>query len=1145
MLQVGKFRDGVCEELTEELKRKLVLAWEAVNGVKVKKEMFFCGSINYIFTFDATLTQAAKVVSQKGNLVGEIQSDPELNEVLKADTLNTNTSATAESQCILANAIATALVEGSCVPTACADGFQLLTRADGPVCAASSVTGLSGRLTISHENPSSSLSVVELADSSILATFNTGVETDGLVTAPGSRYALFKSSVDKIVSFVDGGLWTEDHVVHLHEYKEAPALVQYNITGPAPNHVDVQGDQMAIWFDGDASISANSKVVVLKASDIESKSASPPMVEFDINMHGVARPVGDFLFASYRRSDEESTSSSPVLPDQVAVYHLHDGKYELDTILDETCPNLHGAASDSTHVVFGCTGHLLVATVNTASGEVKSVKLSYTADLDGMQIGFLVSHEHAGLFIGSASPRSSEDTHWFAVDVEQMKIELIAVTDVGYSECMMGYNDKHAVVLHNDGKVTVMAAELHGDHYDWDVKTVEISTVSVPTTATFHATPSGQTDDVFISNPVDKEVAVLNLQTLTVTHRITLDFVPSRVAWVGYQEAAEEEATKQPDEETPPTGSPPVGDNVKKNRLAVSGAGGVSLYNAADQTSVPLNVGSSSEQLLTSGGGRYIVQVVNGSAAGATEVRFIDSGVLAEGNADPSELDGYTFSGQLFNSAVAQHGKLVVFFGGSSGPFPAASVRLLEDSHIGAQAKDMPSYAFDEDMTGVAIPHGEYVLVIGSSNSASTHRTAATTEVVDANTVSLLSKNAGGTYEVSSRATAQCSNMRGVGQNSEHVVVGCSGGVVVVHNKDGVMTASPLLALPASSEEVQSVHYHASGMFLVCARVVGSSSYSWYTVDAGTQSVSSLPRIPLASDASVVATDVGYAGQHYIVLDSTGTLHTLTAMLHGDHFDWASESFDLNTAAGATEHSLAVSQNSYEVYVSVKSAKQVLIVDLNSMTRTSTIDLLFEPHAVAWTGIPGDAVHTVNESDECTGITNGERWGYTLLFTIVTSLLAGLVIFVVVPLVKMHQLTLQLLMGFAVGALLGDVFFHIIPIILGAHGHGGDDHEGHDHAEEEGPSQWRVNMMMTTVMLTLLAFYWIDWFARALLKGKSDHDFINELFMKMRKLRSAAVQREEEDQEDARGGGVVHRVCLSAQQRGHALVRCGRRTDEN
>jgi len=81
---------------------------------------------------------------------------------------------------------------------------------------------------------------------------------------------------------------------------------------------------------------------------------------------------------------------------------------------------------------------------------------------------------------------------------------------------------------------------------------------------------------------------------------------------------------------------------------------------------------------------------------------------------------------------------------------------------------------------------------------------------------------------------------------------------------------------------------------------------------------------------------------------------------------------------------------------------------------------------------------------DCAAPTTAERWGYGILATIAVSLTSLLgVIFLPVDKDTFRKVLLEVMVAFAVGALLGDAILHLIPIVLEIHGHGsvrtGDD----------------------------------------------------------------------------------------------------------
>ena len=58
------------------------------------------------------------------------------------------------------------------------------------------------------------------------------------------------------VQIADAGIWQEDHGDHLHDYKAAPKLLSFRITGPQPTHYDDRAGQASIFMDGRAPSAA-------------------------------------------------------------------------------------------------------------------------------------------------------------------------------------------------------------------------------------------------------------------------------------------------------------------------------------------------------------------------------------------------------------------------------------------------------------------------------------------------------------------------------------------------------------------------------------------------------------------------------------------------------------------------------------------------------------------------------------------------------------------------------------------------------------------------------------------------------------------------------------------------------------------------
>eukprot|EP01059_Diplonema_ambulator_P011691 TRINITY_DN2172_c0_g2_i1.p1 TRINITY_DN2172_c0_g2~~TRINITY_DN2172_c0_g2_i1.p1 ORF type:complete len:436 (+),score=92.75 TRINITY_DN2172_c0_g2_i1:56-1363(+) len=137
----------------------------------------------------------------------------------------------------------------------------------------------------------------------------------------------------------------------------------------------------------------------------------------------------------------------------------------------------------------------------------------------------------------------------------------------------------------------------------------------------------------------------------------------------------------------------------------------------------------------------------------------------------------------------------------------------------------------------------------------------------------------------------------------------------------------------------------------------------------------------------------------------------------------------------------------------------------------STVAIQFRDDVIACAG--EESAESEPES-ECTKPSSKERWGYTMLSVVVISLIAVFGIFVTLPILLAHDYLLQVMLCFAIGALLGDAFYHIVPDVLS---------EG-----EEERVKWEVYLKMTIILLSILAFYLVDHVVKGVLGGKDPHE---------------------------------------------------------
>ncbi|VUD62576.1 hypothetical protein TDB9533_03068 [Thalassocella blandensis] len=403
-----------------------------------------------------------------------------------------------------------------------------------------------GRLVVTNNATQEAL-VYDLEDGSLLDAFALAEAPSAVYASGNYRYAVMANREGDIVNFMDGGVWQEDHVDHLHDYEEAPLLLDYSVTGSRPTHVVNHDGQIAVFFDGDATSGSSASISVFSDMDITDANTALPGVAFDTNMHGVAEPRGDHLFSSWRRDDAQSTSANPILPDQIAVYHLHDGEYEQEQILDVACPDLHGAAQNESFVIFGCSDGVVL--VHEHDGAFEAEKILNGDDMaEGLRIGAIYGHEESEQFIAMASAHGGSSVQWYAIDPAEAEMELIdwqpvenaTVVDRGF-----GFEAEQFLILDSEGYLTVIEPHAHDGHTHWEFGTrvdiTEEDVATMPEGTNFSVSFAQNGHQAFVTDPIAQHILIVDLELMDIDGEIDLGFSPNSVTWLGIAESHEHE----------------------------------------------------------------------------------------------------------------------------------------------------------------------------------------------------------------------------------------------------------------------------------------------------------------------------------------------------------------------------------------------------------------------------------------------------------------------------------------------------------------------------------------------------------------------------------------------------------------------------
>lgn len=393
-----------------------------------------------------------------------------------------------------------------------------------------------GRLVLTAiDNPF--VQVLELPAKTELNTFMVSATPSDLYASGDYRYAAVVQRTQDLVNFIDGGLWQEDHVDHLHDYQEAPRFMPFQLTGVRPTHFQQGPGQLAVFFDGNAATGAPASVAVLTDADIGEDRTDYPTLTLTTHQHGAAQARGEFLISTLR-----DVNSSTTLPSQVALYKRHGDHFDQEQVFAENCPNLHGSAQNHDFVAFGCSDGVLLIEQN--GNTFTASKLANTADFTGtLRIGTLAGDKAAEHFIGLAGAQV------FAIDAEDAKMEKLD-WQPGTANAIWGYGfadgAEKFVLLDNTGQLTIF--NYHGHAHAGQSAFTYAAKVAVsnadlsllPAGARFQLAISAADDKVYITDPIRKELITVDVHDAEIKSRKQLNFTPHRITWLGIAEPADD-----------------------------------------------------------------------------------------------------------------------------------------------------------------------------------------------------------------------------------------------------------------------------------------------------------------------------------------------------------------------------------------------------------------------------------------------------------------------------------------------------------------------------------------------------------------------------------------------------------------------------
>lgn len=386
-----------------------------------------------------------------------------------------------------------------------------------------------GRLAIA-EIGAPTVRIVDLDSNAVEASYAMDNEPSALYTSPGGRYAVVVQRLQDRVQFIDGGIWQEDHGNHLHDYKQGSRLLGWRLTGPRPTHYDVQaGVQAAFFFDGNASVAPPQTSAVRLLTDAAiGAGAAAAALDLSFAIHGLAEPVGDKLLTVSRANDAPDT-----LPTHLEFYRRSGNVYSYVRQIPARCDGMHGSFSSGSHTVVGCLNGMLRVRHISAT-EVDGGTFIATPS----RVGTVAGHPRLPdrfIGMGNAGTAPNQTTRFYALDATTGTVQEIVPS--GWTEGRL--RRAHAFdrtgtrffVLDDQGTLYVLQWTGSG----WTTAARLPGTVpAMPAAAPWPAfAANGARDQVYLTDPVARQLIVLAAATGAVSERRNLSFAPRTLAWVG------------------------------------------------------------------------------------------------------------------------------------------------------------------------------------------------------------------------------------------------------------------------------------------------------------------------------------------------------------------------------------------------------------------------------------------------------------------------------------------------------------------------------------------------------------------------------------------------------------------------------------
>jgi hypothetical protein len=359
--------------------------------------------------------------------------------------------------------------------------------------------------------------LIALHNDSVIQTFTLGEPSSRVYRSGGGRFAVIQERTAGRVNFVDGGVWTDNQTAH----RRAASMLGFRIADGVPSDENVMGDWMSIFFDG------SGMVRWMRESEF---AAGNPRVAFEANSGRPHHGVSLTLLAGSTPFFAHSVPNDAGAPTGVGVRN-QQGQIVAQVAVGE-CPGVHGSSAIAAGGVIGCNNGMVL--MRPSGSSVTAEKVTLTGDMAGLALRNAFAGQGGSFILGqfAAFPGQPAQRVLATINPTTGAVSRMPALPTGVVDHWRAVEPVKGqiVLLGTDGRLYVYNGTTRQLQH-----TVADVVPALPTSGAMTHQLAVAEDVAVVASPTNGQVVVVNLQTGTVTRRITVGGAPSRLAILGAQ----------------------------------------------------------------------------------------------------------------------------------------------------------------------------------------------------------------------------------------------------------------------------------------------------------------------------------------------------------------------------------------------------------------------------------------------------------------------------------------------------------------------------------------------------------------------------------------------------------------------------------